>query len=185
MVICICPARPSPAVNICSCYYYNRTIEGRKRSPFSVPHSNWVPTMADGDDQLGAVLGQPSLRVHPSPSRANVASSSSARPIFRVFCKGMVTDEVVGLGDGDPGMPVLAVAVCGPQGEVVLRGLKPVLGFVGGHGDNDDGQVLLEAMALVEGLHKALELGITSVKIITDHRLLHNYVRHFLSETKC
>jgi hypothetical protein len=50
---------------------------------------------------------------------------------------------------------------------------------VGGHDDDDDdGQVLLEAMAIVEGLHTAIRLGIASVKVITDHRLLHNYVCH-------
>ena len=124
------------------------------------------------------VRGGSSLRVHPSSSSANAAassSSSSARPIFRVFCKGMVInddDEVVGLADEDPGwVPVLAVAVSGPQGKVVLRGHKPVLGFVVGH-DDEDGQVLLEAMALVEGLHTSIRLGIASVEAITDHRLL-------------
>ena len=140
------------------------------------------------------VRGGSSLRVHPSSSSANAAassSSSSARPIYRVFCKGMVInddDEVVGLADEDPGgVPVLAVAVSGPQGKVVLRGHKPVLGFVGGH-DDEYGQVLLGAMALVEGLHTAIRLGIASVKAITDHRLLHNYVRFFTligSESHC
>ena len=97
-------------------------------------------------------------------------------------------DEVVGLADEDPGgVPVLAVAVSGPQGKVVLRGHKPVLGFVGGH-DDEYGQVLLGAMALVEGLHTSIRLGIASVEAITDHRLLHNYVRFFTligSESHC
>jgi hypothetical protein len=53
-----------------------------------------------------------------------------------------------------------------------------------GDGDGDDGQVLLEAMALVEGLHTAIRLRIARAKAITDHSLLHNYVRQSLSETK-
>jgi hypothetical protein len=143
--------------------------------------------MAAGNDQPRAVpvpvRGRAFLGFHPSSSSINAlsspSSSSSARPIFRVFCKRRVV-----ITDGDSGTPVLAVVVCGPQG-IVLRGHKPVLGFVGRHdGDGDDGQVLLEAMALVEGLHTAIRLRIARVKAITDHRLLHNYVGHCLSETK-
>ncbi|GJN07219.1 hypothetical protein PR202_ga25032 [Eleusine coracana subsp. coracana] len=38
----------------------------------------------------------------------------------------MASDQVVGPRDRDPGVAVLAAAVCGPQGEVVLRIQKPV-----------------------------------------------------------
>jgi len=79
---------------------------------------------------------------------------------------------VVGPRDRDPGVAVLAVAICGPQGEVVLRIPKPVEGFVGG-------RMMLEVMALMEGLDAALGLGIGSVTIVTDYRALHNHVCMF------
>ncbi|RLN22338.1 uncharacterized protein C2845_PM07G05060 [Panicum miliaceum] len=97
-------------------------------------------------------------------------ASSSSSPLFRVFFKGMASGEAVGPRDRDPGLAVLAVALCGPQGNVVLRIQKPVGEvFVG------DGEVL-EVMALLEGLHAALELDIRSVKVITDHKTLHNHM---------
>nr|XP_034568575.1 uncharacterized protein LOC117833256 [Setaria viridis] len=55
----------------------------------------------------------------------------------------------------------------GPQGDVVLTLQKPVVGFVPGR--DGDAELLLEAMALVEGLHAALGLGITTVNVITHH----------------
>ena len=92
-----------------------------------------------------------------------------SHPLFRVFFKGMASKVVVGPRDRDPGVAVLAVAVCGPQGDVVLRIQKPVEGFVGG-------REVLEGMALMEGLHAALGLGIQSVKVVTDYKALHNHV---------
>ena len=100
------------------------------------------------------------------------SSSSSSSPLFSIFFKGMASSEAVGPRGRDPGLAVLAVAVCGPQGNVVLRIHKLVEEvFVG------DGEVL-EVMALLEGLHAALELDIRSVKILTDHKTLHNHVCH-------
>jgi hypothetical protein len=95
--------------------------------------------------------------------------SSSARPLFRVLFKGMASKDVVGPRERDPRVAVLAAAVCGPQGEVLLRVQKPVEGFVGG-------REVLEAMALVEGLQVALGLGIRGVQVVTDYRALHNHV---------
>ncbi|TVU01335.1 hypothetical protein EJB05_53205, partial [Eragrostis curvula] len=88
--------------------------------------------------------------------------------LFRVLFKGMASDEVVGPRDRDPGVAVLAAAVCGPQGEVVLRVQKPVVG--------GQGQEVLQAMALLEGLDAALALGISSINVLTDHNLLYNYM---------
>ncbi|KAK3118179.1 hypothetical protein QOZ80_9BG0695380 [Eleusine coracana subsp. coracana] len=105
------------------------------------------------------------------PLDQDSSSSSTARPLFRVLFKGMASDQVVGPRDRDPGVAVLAAAVCGPQGEVVLRIQKPVempLSLAG--------EEVLEAMALVEGLHAALGLGIHSVNVVTDNKLLHNYM---------
>jgi hypothetical protein len=96
-------------------------------------------------------------------------SSASARPHFRVFSKGMASKDVVGPRDRDPGIAVLAVAVCGSMGEVVLRIQKPLEGSVGG-------RMTLEVMALMEGLDAALGLGIRSVTIVTDYGPLHNHV---------
>ncbi|CAO2180443.1 unnamed protein product [Urochloa humidicola] len=97
-------------------------------------------------------------------------ASPSSRPLFRVFSKGMASSEAVGPRDRDPGLAVLAAAVCGPQGNVVLRIQKPVEEAVVGDGE------VLEAMALLEGLRAALELDIRSVKVITDHKMLHNHM---------
>ncbi|CAN6169883.1 unnamed protein product [Urochloa humidicola] len=91
-------------------------------------------------------------------SSSNGAASSSSG--FRVLCKGMASNQAA----------VVAASVLGPQGDVVLTLHKPVVGFVCGR----DGKVLLEAMALLEGLHAALGLGVTAVEVITDHRMLHN-----------
>ena len=121
---------------------------------------------------LAEVIPQASLRAYPSSSSSNAASSS---PHFLVFCKGMASDEVVGPpGPSGVVVAVLAAAVCGPQGDVLLTVRKPVVGFVGG----PDGAALLEAAALVEGLHAARGLGIRSVKVITDHKMLHDLVCH-------
>ncbi|CAN6201492.1 unnamed protein product [Urochloa humidicola] len=102
-------------------------------------------------------------------SSSNGAASSSSG--FRVLCKGMASNQAA----------VVAVAVLGPQGDLVLALHKPVVGFVGG-GDGD-GEVLLEAMALLEGLHAALVLGITAIEVITDHRMLHNLMLRICSRT--
>ena len=121
---------------------------------------------------LAEAIPQASLRAYPSSS-SNAASSP---PLFLVFCKGMASDEVVGPEPGPSGavVAVLAAVVCGPQGGVLLTVCKPVVGFVGG----PDGAALLEAAALVEGLHAAHGLGIRSVKVITDHKMLHDLVCH-------
>jgi len=123
---------------------------------------------------LAEAIPQASLRAYPSSSSSSNAASSS--PHFLVFCKGMASDEVVGPGPGPSGavVAVLAAVVCGPQGGVLLTVCKPVVGFVGG----PDGAALLEAAALVEGLHAAHGLGIRSVKVITDHKMLHDLVCH-------
>ncbi|KAJ1258139.1 hypothetical protein BS78_10G051600 [Paspalum vaginatum] len=89
-------------------------------------------------------------------------SESSPRPLFRVLFKGMASKDVVGPRDRDPGVAVLAAAVCGPEGEVLLSLQKPVEGYVGG-------REVLEAMALKEGLHAALTL---SVRMINSNDVL-------------
>ncbi|CAN6195043.1 unnamed protein product [Urochloa humidicola] len=78
-------------------------------------------------------------------SSSNGAASSSSG--FRVLCKGMASNQAA----------VVAAAVLGPQGDVVFTLHKPVVGFVCVR----DGKVLLEATALLEGLHAAVGLGIT------------------------
>jgi hypothetical protein len=90
-------------------------------------------------------------------------------PLFRVFFKGLSSKGIVGPRDGDPGVAVLAVALCSLRGNVVLRIQKPVEASVGG-------RMTLEVMALTEGLEAALGLGIRSIKIATDYRVLHNHV---------
>uniref|UniRef100_A0A453KEW3 RING-type domain-containing protein n=3 Tax=Aegilops tauschii subsp. strangulata TaxID=200361 RepID=A0A453KEW3_AEGTS len=94
----------------------------------------------------------------------------STKPLFRVMFKGMASKEVVGSRDWDPRVAVLAVALCDSQGKVVLRIQKPVEGFVGG-------RMMLEAMALTEGLQAALGLGIQSIRILNDYKALHNHMR--------
>lgn len=54
--------------------------------------------------------------------------------LFRVLFKGMASREVVGPRDRDPGVGVLAVAICGPRGEVVLRGGAARADDAGGDG---------------------------------------------------
>ncbi|RLN24250.1 hypothetical protein C2845_PM07G12900 [Panicum miliaceum] len=76
-------------------------------------------------------------------------------------CISSPHSEAVVPRDRDPGLAVLAVALCGPQGNVVLRIQKPVGEVLVGDGE------VLEVMALLEGLHAALELDIRSVKAIT------------------
>nr|CAB3469793.1 unnamed protein product [Digitaria exilis] len=93
----------------------------------------------------------------------------SLRPLFSVSAKGLASKDVVGPRDRDPGVAVLAAAVCGPEGEVVIRVQKPVDGFVGG-------REVLEGMALMEGLHAALGLGIHRVEVLIDYRPLYNYI---------
>ncbi|CAM0950566.1 unnamed protein product [Alopecurus aequalis] len=92
-----------------------------------------------------------------------------SRPLFRVFFKGLSSKGVVGPRDRDPGVAVLAVALSDHQGNVVLRIQKPVEASVGG-------RMTLEVMALTEGLQAALGLGIQSIRIVTDYRVLHNHL---------
>ncbi|CAL5046155.1 unnamed protein product [Urochloa decumbens] len=130
---------------------------GRRDARFArelaaVPEDRWA---RDGD-RLERPLGSPD-------------GASSSAPLFRVFFKGMASRNVVGPRDRDPGVAVLAAAVYGPQGEVVVRVQKPVEWFVGG-------REVLEAMALMEGLHAALALGVRSVGIVTDYRPLRNHI---------
>nr|AVY91762.1 IBR domain containing [Saccharum hybrid cultivar SP80-3280] len=94
---------------------------------------------------------------------------SSPRPLFRVFSKGMASRDVVGPRNRDPSVAVLAVAVCRTQGGVVLRIQKPVERFVGG-------RMIVEVMALMEGLDAALGLGIRSVTVVTAYRPLYNHM---------
>lgn len=94
--------------------------------------------------------------------------------LFRVLFKGMASREVVGPRDRDPGVGVLAVAICGPRGEVVLRIHKPV------QAQAQQGRMMLEAMALVEGLNAALALGIRTLNVLTDNKPLHNHVMYYL-----
>ncbi|CAN6354425.1 unnamed protein product [Urochloa humidicola] len=96
-------------------------------------------------------------------------ADASRRPLFRILSKGMASREAVGPRNRDPGVAVLAVAVCGPQGDVLLRTHKPLECFVGG-------RMMVEVMALMEGLHSALALGITSVTIVTAYRPLYNHM---------
>ncbi|XP_047051172.1 E3 ubiquitin-protein ligase RSL1-like [Lolium rigidum] len=93
----------------------------------------------------------------------------ATKPLFRVLFKGMTSKEVVKPRDRDPGLAVLAVALCDSRGEVVLRIQKPVEGFAGG-------RMMLELMALTEGLQAAVGLGIQSLTIVTDYRALHNHM---------
>jgi hypothetical protein len=94
---------------------------------------------------------------------------SSPCPPFRVFSKGMASREVVAPRDRDPSVAVLAVAICGPQGEEVLRIQKLVERFVGG-------RMMVELMALMEGLDAALGLGIRSVTMVTGYGPLYKHV---------
>ncbi|KAK3135932.1 hypothetical protein QOZ80_5BG0425480 [Eleusine coracana subsp. coracana] len=132
----------------------------------AIPEDRWA---RDGD-----CFERPLLDPNSSSS-----SSASARPLFRVFFKAMSSDQVVGPRDRDPCVAVLAAAVRGPDGKVVLRVQKPVFQVsfsslgVGGQ-DQDQEVLLLDAMALLEGLHAALSLGISSVKLVTDNNLLCN-----------
>uniref|UniRef100_A0ACD5YJU0 Uncharacterized protein n=1 Tax=Avena sativa TaxID=4498 RepID=A0ACD5YJU0_AVESA len=93
----------------------------------------------------------------------------STKPLFRLLFKGMTSKEVVGPRDRDPGVAVLAVALCDSRAKVVLRIQKPVEGFEGG-------RMMLEVMALMEGLQAAVGLGIQSLTIVTDYRALHNHM---------
>lgn len=40
--------------------------------------------------------------------------------------------------------------------------------------------MMLEAMALVEGLNAALALGIRTLNVLTDNKPLHNHVMYYL-----
>jgi hypothetical protein len=99
-------------------------------------------------------------------------ADASRRPLFRVLSKGMASKEVVGPRERDPRVAILAVALCGPQGEVLLRTHKPLERFVGG-------RMMVEVMALMEGIQSALALGVTSVTIVTAYRPLYNHVCHY------
>ncbi|KAL6875668.1 hypothetical protein ACP4OV_013181 [Aristida adscensionis] len=90
---------------------------------------------------------------------------------FRVLFKGMASKEVVGPRDRDPAVAVLAAAVCGPRGEVLRSVQRPVE-----EGTLPGGREVLEATALVEGLHAALAMGARSVEVVTDYRALHHHM---------
>ncbi|KAL6843302.1 hypothetical protein ACP4OV_027015 [Aristida adscensionis] len=70
----------------------------------AVPDDTWA--------RDGARLARPLDLESPPPAPPG--------PLFRVLFKGMASGEVVGPRDRDPGVAVLAVAVCAPHGEVLL-----------------------------------------------------------------
>jgi hypothetical protein len=120
--------------------------------------------MPAGDDDLASL--QPPLAVAESNYNA-AASSSSSNSVFRVLCKGMLSSNREAAA--------VAAAVRGPRGDVVLTLHKPAVGFVPGRAGGD-AELLVEAMALVEGLNAALGLGITAVNVMINHKMLHNLV---------
>ncbi|KAM3194361.1 hypothetical protein ACQJBY_070808 [Aegilops geniculata] len=94
----------------------------------------------------------------------------SRAPLFRVFYKGLSNKEGAGRwGVPDPRDAVLAVAVYDPRGKVMRTTQKRVESFEGG-------RMELEVLALMEGIHAALELGIRCVNIVSDFKALHKYM---------
>lgn len=87
--------------------------------------------------------------------------------LFRVLFKGMASREV--------GVRVTATLAsgCSPSPSAGQGGRWCSV-------EAQQGRMMLEAMALVEGLNAALALGIRTLNVLTDNKPLHNHVMYYL-----
>ncbi|KAI4385511.1 hypothetical protein MLD38_003528 [Melastoma candidum] len=105
----------------------------------------------------------------PSASVTAVSDIDGERGLFRVYCKGFAED---GGELGERAVFGIGVAVCDESGGLVV-GVKRGKVIHGGASRKE-----AEATAVVEGMTKAVELGLRRVVFYTDYHPLYQFVTH-------
>ncbi|KAF6134736.1 hypothetical protein GIB67_002137 [Kingdonia uniflora] len=95
----------------------------------------------------------------------------------RLYCKGLFSDEGVA-GAGLKGFRIVAigVAICDPQGSLVLNVQKPLLGDWERGWSVEELELKAELEALIEGLNVALFLDVKRIVIYCDNVPLYQYI---------
>lgn len=94
-------------------------------------------------------------------------SSSSSDVVFRMYFKGLVSEERV-KGERSV-LSGIGVAICDPRDNLIFEVTKPLLGNGGSrHG--------AEARALIEGLNAALALDLKRITFFCDYYPLYQFV---------
>jgi hypothetical protein len=97
-------------------------------------------------------------------------SSDAATATFRVYCKGLVSEEKVVNGLGKEEVLVgIGVAICDDRDDLVFELRKPVVG-------SGKSRQVAEIRALIEGLSAAVELELKRVVFYCDYYPLYQFV---------
>lgn len=101
------------------------------------------------------------------------ASSSSAveSECLRLYCKGLVGEEVV--RDSKVVVAGAGVAICDPRDNLIFEARKNLEAFDGGVVRSDEA---VELQALIEGLETSLTLELKNVTFFCDGYMLYQYV---------
>ncbi|KAI7737680.1 hypothetical protein M8C21_027849 [Ambrosia artemisiifolia] len=103
-------------------------------------------------------------------------SPESNEEVFRVYCKGLVSEEMVGRC-GRMLFGGVGVAVCDSVDCLVFELGKTVVVDGGdGGGDGGDGGGDVEVKALIEGLSAAVSVGVKRVRVFCDSNLVYQYL---------
>ncbi|KAF6134825.1 hypothetical protein GIB67_002226 [Kingdonia uniflora] len=95
---------------------------------------------------------------------------------FRLYCKGLYSDERVGNGSRVVRIAAIGTAVCDSGDNLILKVKKPLLGdWVSGWAP-EDLILKVELEALIDGLTMALSYGVKGIDIFCDHLFIHQFI---------
>ncbi|KAK4765294.1 hypothetical protein SAY86_026384 [Trapa natans] len=95
------------------------------------------------------------------------SSSSNFDTVFRMYFKGLVTEECV-MGEKSV-LSGIGVAICDPRNNLIFEVRKPLFG-------NGRSRQAAEAKALLEGLNAALALDLKRISFFCDYYPLYQFV---------
>lgn len=90
---------------------------------------------------------------------------------FRVYCKGLVSEETV--GSEKKVLAGIGVAICDSSGEIVVFKMRKPLVFEEMRGE------IAEVKALIEGLNAAVTLGLKRITVFCDDTEIYQFVSWF------
>ncbi|WOL04813.1 hypothetical protein Cni_G13535 [Canna indica] len=98
------------------------------------------------------------------------AADTVYEPNFRIYFKGMTREQVS--NGASVQLAAIAVAICDPNDNLVLKIQKPVL-----NSDVKKCREMLESTALIEGLNAVISLGIKRVHVFCEYNVLYNHLK--------